>query len=316
MRRFKSYGYREPEIKAEAPPWDKPSEPLKQWGEPADSISALKSMIERVAEMFRDHVPESESEIIGVRQDTGNLKVHIRGGVRKHSDCDAWVTKKTLPLIMNILYSMKHHKEKLEAILSPEEARNLYHDAINAFRYVHEPEKPDIEGYLVNTSGDYILPGNSIPCPELLAKNLFRQTGYVFVGDESRRRNKTYVDEILARLQSVKEHQPKKKAGPGYEVGDNWHNEDYTKVLWNGEMYTFNKTQARAVEYLWRNKRAGEMSIGGYIGSENWNYRLRHTFRQNKGGQSMMHPAWGTMIVNDGKGIYALNEKKQKSPEK
>lgn len=54
----------------------------------------------------------------------------------------------------------------------------------------------------------------------------------------------------------------------------------------------------------------------GHIESANDYYRLRHTFRQKKGKESKMHSAWGTMIVKDGKGIYALNEKNQESPEK
>ena len=97
---------------------------------------------------------------------------------------------------------------------------------------------------------------------------------------------------------------------------ENWHNDDFTKVIWNGERYAFNKTQARVIEYLLRNKRASEESIGEYIGSDNEYYRLRHTFRQKKGNKSVMHPAWGTMIVNDGKGIYALSKKNQESSEK
>jgi len=98
--------------------------------------------------------------------------------------------------------------------------------------------------------------------------------------------------------------------------GDNWHNEDFTEVRWNGKKYTFNKTQARVVEYLWANKRASEKSIGEHIETANDHYRLRHTFRQKNGKKVTMHLAWGTMIVKNGKGIYALSEKKQKSPKK
>ncbi len=59
-----------------------------------------------------------------------------------------------------------------------------------------------------------------------------------------------------------------------------------------------------------------EKSVGEHIESDNEHYRIRHTFRKKRGKKNKMHPAWGTMIINDGKDIYALNEKKQESPEK
>ena len=92
---------------------------------------------------------------------------------------------------------------------------------------------------------------------------------------------------------------------------ENWHNDDFTEVLWNGKKYKFNKSQqALSVKYLWNNKRAREKSIGEAIGSEADNFRLIHIFRQrNK--KSKMHPAWGIMIVPDGKGIFALAECKK-----
>ncbi len=96
---------------------------------------------------------------------------------------------------------------------------------------------------------------------------------------------------------------------------ENWHNDDFTEVLWNGKKYKFNKPQqALSVEYLWKNKRAREKSIGEAIGSEADNFRLIHTFRQH-GKKTKMHPAWETMIVPDGKGIFALAECK-KAPKK
>jgi hypothetical protein len=92
--------------------------------------------------------------------------------------------------------------------------------------------------------------------------------------------------------------------------GKNWHNEDYTEVCWNGQKYKFDKLQqASAVEYLWRNRRAREKSIGEAIGSSADNFRLIHIFRQ-KGKKTGMHPAWGTMIIQDGRGVFALAERK------
>jgi len=56
-----------------------------------------------------------------------------------------------------------------------------------------------------------------------------------------------------------------------------------------------------SIKYLWNSKRAREKSIGEAIGSEADNFRLTHVFRQ-KDKKIKMHPAWGTMIVPDGKG--------------
>ena len=95
----------------------------------------------------------------------------------------------------------------------------------------------------------------------------------------------------------------------------NWHNDDFTEVVWNGKKYKFGKPQqSLSVKYLWNNKRAREKSIGEAIGSEADNFRLSHIFRQ-KSKTTKMHPAWGTMIVHDGKGIYSLAESK-KAPKK
>jgi hypothetical protein len=115
-----------------------------------------------------------------------------------------------------------------------------------------------------------------------------------------------YRRSIKRALQEVKTDLKKsqKKAGQG----KNWHNDDFTEVRWNGRRYKFDKQQqALSVGYLWNNKRAREKSIGEAIGSEADNFRLIHIFRQS-GKKAKMHPAWGTMIIADGKGIYALAE--------
>lgn len=85
-----------------------------------------------------------------------------------------------------------------------------------------------------------------------------------------------------------------------------WHSEDFLSVVWYGKEYDFNKTQALCVKILWDNGRLSEKTIGEKIGSVSENYRLIHTFR----GEQKNHPAWGKMIVSDGKGIYKLSEKK------
>jgi len=85
-----------------------------------------------------------------------------------------------------------------------------------------------------------------------------------------------------------------------------WHSEDFLSVVWYGDEYTFNKTQALCVSSLWENERLSEKTIGEYIGTSNDKYRLVHTFRFKDG----MHSAWNKMITSDGKGIYKLCKKK------
>jgi hypothetical protein len=90
----------------------------------------------------------------------------------------------------------------------------------------------------------------------------------------------------------------------------NWHNMDFSQVTWNGKKYKFNKPQqALSVMYLWENKSGREKSIGEAIGSDAENFRLIHVFRQK---DETMHPAWGKMIIPDGKGIFTLSESNKK----
>ncbi len=82
---------------------------------------------------------------------------------------------------------------------------------------------------------------------------------------------------------------------------------DFTFVRWYGTDYKFNKTQAMCIRLLWLEWEKGrfglsDMTIREEIGSENNRYRLAHTFRT----KDIPHPAWGTMIQSDGKGIYQL----------
>ena len=81
------------------------------------------------------------------------------------------------------------------------------------------------------------------------------------------------------------------------------HSDDFTSVRWHGTTYEFNKTQAHCISLLWPEWEKGkcglsEKTIGKAISSQNDNFRLVHTFRK--------HPAWGTVIVQAGKGCYRL----------
>jgi len=83
------------------------------------------------------------------------------------------------------------------------------------------------------------------------------------------------------------------------------HNEDFTTVIWYGTEYSFNKTQARCIKYLWKNNSASENSIGEMLDSAACHgYRLRDTFRNRTG----HHCAWGKMIISAGKGCFKLNK--------
>jgi len=95
------------------------------------------------------------------------------------------------------------------------------------------------------------------------------------------------------------------------------HSEDYTSVVWFGKTYNFTKTQALCVKHLWaeweKDEGLGlsEKTIGEKIATDSDNYKLKHTFRVRHGKKYRQHPAWGTMIVSCGKGVFCI-----KSPKK
>jgi hypothetical protein len=79
------------------------------------------------------------------------------------------------------------------------------------------------------------------------------------------------------------------------------HCKDFRSVHWFGADYTFTPTQAAVIRQLWE---AWEDGTGG-VGQEtllesagSTGGRLRDVFRG--------HPAWGTMVVALGKGLFAL----------
>ena len=104
-------------------------------------------------------------------------------------------------------------------------------------------------------------------------------------------------------------------AGKGKPV----HSDDFTSVVWHGKSHSFTKTQARAVRILWENWERGTPTVGqetlGEIVSGGDCFRLRNIFRivdpKAKGRKKVsliQHPAWGTMIVPCGKGLFKLSE--------
>lgn len=214
VKRFRKNEGLEPAIKAKAPDWDKPFE-LQKKSEELVGIDQLADLIEQVVELMRKAVPKSHKDLVAIEQPMGKLNIFVRGGTRDHKDLHSWIPKQALPPLMKLLCSMRFGKQELERRLTPEKARELYHETLNCLRYVHEPEKPDVADTLVNTSGDTVLPGGVVSCRELKCQNVYRCPEYVFVGDEPRERHSKYADEILARLRSVEGKKALGKGGQG-----------------------------------------------------------------------------------------------------
>lgn len=91
------------------------------------------------------------------------------------------------------------------------------------------------------------------------------------------------------------------------------HSPCFTSVNWFGKRYTFSKgNQAQAIRVLWEEwKRDGhglsQEMIGSKVESASEQFRLAKVLRKRKkGGGYEQHPAWGTMIQQDGKGVYRL----------
>lgn len=96
------------------------------------------------------------------------------------------------------------------------------------------------------------------------------------------------------------------------------HSADFTEVKWyGGEKYEFAYgAQSRVVQALWEEWEKGELglhqdTIGQKIGSRSERFRLRDIFRVEKDGKRTMHPAWGTVIVEVGKGRFRLAPEKK-----
>lgn len=104
------------------------------------------------------------------------------------------------------------------------------------------------------------------------------------------------------------------------EAADTSHSPDFASVNWYGTRYMFSKgNQSEAVRALWEAWENGghalkQETIAERIGSSgSSNFRLDHTFRKRSGdGKYETHPAWGTMIVSEGKGCHRLAEPEKK----
>lgn len=118
------------------------------------------------------------------------------------------------------------------------------------------------------------------------------------------------VEVAIGYLESIGSNPALDERGKGLPT----HSPDFSSVDWFGKRYTFSKgNQAQAVRVLWEAWEQGEHSlsqetIGEQIESSADRFELRTTFRRRKSKSSgfELHPAWGTMINQDGKGKYRL----------
>jgi len=81
------------------------------------------------------------------------------------------------------------------------------------------------------------------------------------------------------------------------------HSPDFASVNWFGAEYVFTPNQRAIVAALWAALERGTPGVGGDAlleSAEVSSDKVSHVFRNN--------PAWGTMIVSAGKGIYRLRE--------
>jgi hypothetical protein len=79
------------------------------------------------------------------------------------------------------------------------------------------------------------------------------------------------------------------------------HSADYRSVHWFGCDYTFTPTQAAVIRQLWEAWEDGTPGVGQETlleGAGSTGDRLRDVFRGS--------PAWGTLVVPLGKGLFAL----------
>jgi len=87
------------------------------------------------------------------------------------------------------------------------------------------------------------------------------------------------------------------------------HSDDFKWVLWYGQEFTFNSTQAVIISLFWKGWKEGQNSIhqntiAAGISTSSRSYHLVDSFRQHK----RYHPAWRRMIHHLGKGIYILRQ--------
>ena len=116
------------------------------------------------------------------------------------------------------------------------------------------------------------------------------------------------VQPLIDHLPTVRQVKPEpvpSAESPAKRHRDVVHSPDFTEVTWHGNRYLFTKTQARAIEILWRGWETGGATVAGAsivreldLGSTR---TLAAVFRG--------HEAWGKLIIPcPVKGAYRLND--------
>jgi hypothetical protein len=85
------------------------------------------------------------------------------------------------------------------------------------------------------------------------------------------------------------------------------HSPDFRSVHWRGTDYTFATVQAECVKVMWEAWEAGTPAMAQatiLTRADSDSERLSDVFSKGK------HPAWGTMIVKSGKGMFGLAKPK------
>lgn len=126
-----------------------------------------------------------------------------------------------------------------------------------------------------------------------------------------------WVDSVLRRGQAQDDGQ-----GGKPKRGQPTHSEDFTSINWHGRRYRFAKgIQAQAVKALWEEWQKGghgltQETIGTKAGSSSNRFELSKVFRVRQASKLKPHPAWGTIIVEDGRSCYRLAAPVKKSKKK
>jgi hypothetical protein len=114
-----------------------------------------------------------------------------------------------------------------------------------------------------------------------------------------------FVRDLIATLDEAGAEQ----AAPVTKAGAT-HSPDFTSVDWFGTRYVFSKgKQAGCVQALWKAWEDGGHNltkdrIAEDVSPDIVRFRLSHVFRNQK--TRTYHPAWGTMIQSQGKGVFGL----------
>jgi len=212
----KDLPYKPNNTKIETAYWDEPFvpfDPIDKWGTLAENFSDIIDFINEAAEALRRYKPKNIKAMHHIAQDTGELKLgKLFGSNFLHREIYLEVTKKTKKPVLRVLHSYRKLKKQIEDALGVCEARTLYHDICVALRYLNETDeiKEGTEGYLYESSSNYLSCSNYVGSPEIDKKKIFKLKGFVIAGDlPAVGPYPNRIEEIVAELNKIKS--PKNK---------------------------------------------------------------------------------------------------------